>query len=202
MNLRAVLLGFLTRGDLTGYELKGAMDESVGFFFGASYGSIYPTLKALEEEGFVRSTLVVQSDRPNKKVYSLTPEGRAYFLEALKEPPAEDSFRSEFLMQLFFGRHQDLERLLVLIEDHRSSLRDSLERLRRTEEEIREIPRARFGLMCLRYGLTCYENTLAWLDDVEEEVRAIAAEGVDRSERRRASGAGSGKRGTTPRQRA
>ena len=148
MNLRAVLLGFLTRGDLTGYEIKGAMDESVGFFFGASYGSI------------------------------LTPEGRAYFLEALKEPPAEDSFRSEFLMQLFFGHHQDPERVLALIEDHRTSLRGSLERLRRTEEEIREIPRARYGLMCLRYGLVYYENSLAWLDDVESEVRATANEGT------------------------
>jgi DNA-binding PadR family transcriptional regulator len=178
MNLRAVLLGFLTRGDLTGYELKGAMDESVGFFFGASYGSIYPALRSLEEEGFARSTLVVQSDRPNKKVYSLTPEGRAYFFEALKEPPAEDTFRSEFLMQLFFGHHQDPERVLALIGDHRASLRDSLERLRRTEEEIREIPQARYGLMCLRYGLVYYENTLAWLDDVEGEVRAIANEGT------------------------
>ena len=173
MNLRAVLLGFLTRGDLTGYELKGAMDESVGFFFGASYGSIYPALRSLEEEGLARSTLVVQSERPNKKVYSLTPEGRAYFLEALKGPPAEDSFRSEFLMQLFFGNHQDPGRVLALIEDHRTSLRDSLERLRRTEEEIREIPQARYGLMCLRYGLVYYENTLAWLDEVEREVRAI-----------------------------
>jgi DNA-binding PadR family transcriptional regulator len=178
MNLRAVLLGFLTRGDLTGYELKGAMDESVGFFFGASYGSIYPALRGLEEEGFVRSTLVVQSDRPNKKVYSLTPEGRAYFLDALDESPAKDSFRSEFLMQLFFGRHQDPERVLALIEDHRASLRSSLERLRRTEEEIREIPQARYGLMCLRYGLVYYENTLAWLDDVESEVRAIANKGA------------------------
>jgi DNA-binding PadR family transcriptional regulator len=178
MNLRLVLLGFLTRGDLTGYELKGAMDESVGFFFGASYGSIYPTLKSLEEEGLVRSTLVVQSDRPNKKVYSLTPEGRAYFHEALREAPAEDSFRSEFLMQLFFGHHQDPGRVLALIEDHRTSLRSSLERLRRTEEEIREISQARYGLMCLRYGLLYYENTLAWLDDVEREVRAIANEGT------------------------
>jgi DNA-binding PadR family transcriptional regulator len=178
MNLRAVLLGFLTRGDLTGYELKGAMDESVGFFFGASYGSIYPTLKGLEEDGLVRSTLVVQTGRPNKKVYSLTPEGRAYFLEALRESPAEDSFRSEFLMQLFFGHHQNPERVLALIEDYRTSLRNSLERLRKTEEEIREIPQARYGLMCLRYGLVYYENTLAWLDDVEREVRAIANEGT------------------------
>lgn len=178
MNLRAVLLGFLTRGDLTGYELKGAMDESVGFFFGASYGSIYPTLRGLEEEGLVTSTLVVQSDRPNKKIYSLTPEGTGCFLEALKEPPAEDSFRSEFLMQLFFGHHQDPERVLALIEDHRSSLRGSLERLRRTEEEISEVPQARYGLMCLRYGLVYYENILAWLDDAEKEVRAIASEGT------------------------
>jgi DNA-binding PadR family transcriptional regulator len=182
MNLRAVLLGFLTRGDLTGYELKGAMDESVGFFFGASYGSIYPALRSLEEEGLARSTLVVQSDRPNKKVYRLMPAGRAYFFEALKEPPAEDTFRSEFLMQLFFGHHQDPERVLALIGDHRASLRDSLERLRRTEEEIREIPQARYGLMCLRYGLVYYENTLAWLDDVEGEVRAIANEGTPASE--------------------
>ena len=180
MNLRAVLLGFLTRGDLTGYELKGAMEESVGFFFGASYGSIYPALRSLEDEGFVRSSLVIQSDRPNKKVYSLTPEGRAYFLEALEEPPAADSFRSEFLMQLFFGRHQDPERLLALLEDRRASLRISLERLRRTEEEIRDIPQARYGLMCLRYGLVYYENSLAWLDDVEREVRAIANEGTPR----------------------
>ena len=178
MNLRSVLLGFLTRGDLTGYELKGAMEESVGFFFGASYGSIYPALRSLEDEGFVRSSLVIQSDRPNKKVYSLTPEGRAYFLEALEGPPAADSFRSEFLMQLFFGRHQDPQRLLALIGDHRSSLRDSLERLRETEEQIREVPQARFGLMCLRYGLARYENTLAWLDDVEREVRAMAGEGT------------------------
>ena len=175
MNVKAVLLGFLTRGDLTGYELKGAMDESVGFFFGASYGSIYPTLRSLEEEGLVRSTLVVQSDRPNKKVYSLTPEGRAYFLEALKGPPAADSFRSEFLMQLFFGRHQDPERLLALSEDYRSSLRDSLDRLRKTEEEVREVATP-YELMCVRFGLSRYENTLAWLDDVEREVRAIANE--------------------------
>ena len=177
MNLRAVLLGFLTRGDLTGYELKGAMDESVGFFFGASYGSIYPALRSLEEEGLVRSTLVVQSERPNKKIYSLTPEGRACFLAALEEPPAEDSFRSEFLMQLFFGSHQDPEKLLALIGDYRSGLRGSLERLRETEGEVREFATP-YELMCLRFGLTRYEATLSWLDAVEREVRAIANEGA------------------------
>jgi DNA-binding PadR family transcriptional regulator len=188
MELKAVLLGFLTRRDLTGYELKGAMDESVGFFFGASYGSIYPALRSLEEEGFVRSTLVVQSDRPNKKVYSLTPEGRAYFHEALRGPAARDSFRSEFLMQLFFGHHQETGRLLALIEDYRTSLRDSLERLRKVEEEVREVATP-YELLCARFGLTRYEATLSWLDDVEREVRAMASEGTPAKEVTRRGGA-------------
>lgn len=174
MNLKSVLLGFLARGDMTGYEIKGAMEESVGFFFGASYGSIYPTLRDLEEGGFVRSTRIVQSDRPNKKVYSITPEGRVYFYEAFAKPPAEDNFRSEFLVQLFFGRHQDPERLLILLREHRASVEDALGRLRKTGEEIKDLPQARYGRMCLRYGLSSYESTLRWLDEVEEEILAIA----------------------------
>ena len=181
MDLRAVLLGFLTRGDLTGYELKRAMDESVGFFFGASYSSIYPTLKNLEEEGLVRSALVVQSGRPNKNVYSLTLEGRACFLDTLEEPPAEDSFRSEFLMQLFFGRHQDPERVLALIEGYRAGLRNSLRRLQETERAVGEVATP-YELMCLRFGLTRYEATLSWLEDVEREVRTIANEGASTRE--------------------
>src|ERR687883_548981 len=55
MNLKSVLLGFLTSRDLTGYELKHLMERSVGHFFGASYGSIYPALRDLEEAGLVRS---------------------------------------------------------------------------------------------------------------------------------------------------
>src|SRR3712207_2878396 len=94
------------QGDLTGYELKHLMERSVGFFFGASYGSIYPALKDLEEACLVRSTRVVQSERPNKKVHAITQEGVAFFRGALDEPPAPDTFRSEFLMHLFFG-HQD-----------------------------------------------------------------------------------------------
>src|SRR3712207_8312837 len=79
------------QGDLTGYELKHLMERSVGFFFGASYGSIYPALKDLEEACLVRSTRVVQSERPNKKVYAITQEGVAYFRGALDEPPAPDT---------------------------------------------------------------------------------------------------------------
>lgn len=161
---------------MTGYELKAAMGESVGFFFGSSYGSIYPSLHGLEKEGLVEVREVSQSGKPNRKVYSITGEGRERFRESLKDEPAPDSFRSEFLMHLFFGDHQDAGRLLELIEEQRKSLQQELASLRETEKSIEGLAEARYGLMCLRFGITRREATLAWLDEVEEEVRALARE--------------------------
>ena len=46
-----VLLGLLSHEDLTGYEIKKRMDTSLKYFWGASYGSIYPALGNLVDRG-------------------------------------------------------------------------------------------------------------------------------------------------------
>ncbi len=175
MNLRAVLLGFLMQGDLTGYELKHLMERSVGFFFGASYGSIYPALKELEGAGLVSSTRVVQSERPNKKVYSIMPEGEAYFRKALDEPPGPDTFRSEFLMHLFFGDYHEPERLLELVRRYREENEQMIERLKEVEGEFREVATP-YQMMCLRSGLSHAESRVAFLWGIEGEIRELARE--------------------------
>ena len=180
MNLRAVLLGFLARGDLTGYELKHLMERSVGFFFGASYGSIYPALKDLEGAGLVRSRRVVQSERPNKKVYTITPEGEAYFRRTLGEPPASDTFRSEFLMHLFFGHHHEPERLLKLVRRYREEHEQMIGRLEEVREEFREVATP-YQMMCLRSGLSSAERRVAFLQGIEEEIRKLAREDSGRT---------------------
>ena len=173
MDLKTVMLGFLFRGDLTGYEIKQSMDESVGFFFGASYGAIYPALKALGADGLVEVREVIQSGRPNKKVYSLTPAGAEYFRARLGEPPAGDSFRSEFLIQLFFGEHQDGERLVGRIREYREDQRRKLEVLRQVEREVKDAA-SPYEMMCLRYGLISFEAHLSWAEEVEEQARKLA----------------------------
>lgn len=175
MDLKTVLLGFLRREDCTGYGLKAAMDESVGFFFGASYGSIYPALKGMESSGLVDVREVVQSGRPNKKVYKITPEGEAYFRDRLGEQPAADSFRSEFLMQLFFGRYQDTGRLLEIVSEYREVREARLALLRGVEAAVKDVADP-YEMMCLRYGLTTFEATLSWLDETEARIKALAKE--------------------------
>jgi DNA-binding PadR family transcriptional regulator len=169
------MLGFLHRGAQTGYELKHLMGRSVGFFFGASYGSIYPALRDLEREGSVRVSEVVQSRRPNKKVYEITDAGRERFREALGEQPASDAFRSEFLMHLFFGHLHESERLLELVRERREEQLAAIETLEGVGEEFKGVATP-YQLMTLRSGLVHARAEVTFLDEIEPEIRALAAE--------------------------
>ncbi|MDQ2700516.1 MAG: PadR family transcriptional regulator, partial [Actinomycetota bacterium] len=48
-----VILGFLSEGEKSGYDIKSQVDTSTRFFWTASYGQIYPELKRLKEAGLI-----------------------------------------------------------------------------------------------------------------------------------------------------
>ena len=173
MNLKTVMLGFLAQEDMTGYELKHLMERSVGFFFGSSYGSIYPALRDLEGRGLVRCREVVQSGRPNKKVYEITPEGRESFGESLGDPPASDAYRSEFLMHLFFGHLHEPGRLLELLRGRRETRLAEIETLEDVREEFGEVATP-YQFMTLRNGLAHARAEVGFLNEIEPEVRALS----------------------------
>ncbi len=104
MDVRTLCLGVLSLGDATGYEIKKMFEKGLfSHCLEASYGSIYPALNKLAAEGLVSYRDEPQVGRPDKKVYSLTPKGRAIFQAALYKQPAEDKFRSEFLFYSVFS---------------------------------------------------------------------------------------------------
>lgn len=75
--LEYVLLGMLMEGQMSGYDLKKTIDSSVGHFYAASYGSLYPALKRMADKGYV--SVFETADSKNKKLYSLLPEGKKHF---------------------------------------------------------------------------------------------------------------------------
>lgn len=99
MNTQSLILGILNFGDATGYEIKKQSSEGAfSFFVDISYGTIYPTLARLEAEGLVTSRAETQSGKPDKKIYSITDEGRAVFAKMLSRTAQTDKFKSEFLL--------------------------------------------------------------------------------------------------------
>lgn len=104
MDAKMLCLAVLTQGDASGYEIKKALEEPpLGHFQDTGFGSIYPALTKLTEEGLVEGTAMAQEKRPDKKVYAITEAGRRALTAALLEPPAPDRFRSDFLFTLFLG---------------------------------------------------------------------------------------------------
>ena len=115
MSLKHALLGLLSYHPMTGYELKQFFDSSVQHFRNAELSQIYPTLKTLEDNGFVEKHVEVQESRPNRKVYEITDRGRDEMGRWLREPSMPADMRDPFLIKIFFGTEVPLEDVLVLL---------------------------------------------------------------------------------------
>src|SRR5690554_385945 len=99
MNVKTLCLSILYYGEASGYDIRRlCTEEEFAYFVEASFGSIYPALARLEEEGCVTSRTEQQTGKPARKVYSITETGRRIFAEELAEPLGEDIFRSPFLL--------------------------------------------------------------------------------------------------------
>ena len=133
MNVRTLCLSILYDGEATGYDIRRMCTEgNFAYFVEASYGSIYPALSKLEDEGLVTSRTEQQDGKPARKVYTITEAGRLAFAEQLGEPLGEDVFRSPFLLFARFAHI--LPRDLVEARCN--------EYLQRTVEEIKHIDQA------------------------------------------------------------
>ncbi len=117
MDVRTICLAILTRGDATGYEIKKLFEDGTyRHFVEASFGSIYPALNRLTEEGLVSVRAEAQEKRPDRKVYSLTEAGRQAVTDALMRPLAEDKHRSPFLFAMLFSHLLPQEHVLATID--------------------------------------------------------------------------------------
>src|ERR1035437_9801451 len=100
-----VILGLLSiEPNQSGYDIHKTIEGSVSYFWGESYGQIYPTLKRLAAEGLIEPGKSTSSARPQRRKYCLTDAGRARLQEWLAVPYRDDPPRNEFLLQRFLCR--------------------------------------------------------------------------------------------------
>ncbi len=169
------LLGILSLGAMSGYELRQTIAGSIGNFWSESFGQIYPTLKRLESDGLIRGA---EGDRAGSTVYSLTDAGRERLLEWLAVMPRAQVNRDESLLKLFFGNLAAPENVQEHITERRRLAAESLARFERMEPEMRREHAGHAGLpfwlMTLRYGIAEAQMTLAWCDETLAELARFA----------------------------
>jgi DNA-binding PadR family transcriptional regulator len=85
--MREVILGLIDlRPDVTGYELRTEFDHLSGFFYDASLGHIYPTLKQLLADGLISVRSEPFRGELERKRYALTDAGREVLREWISQP--------------------------------------------------------------------------------------------------------------------
>lgn len=183
MSLKYGLLGLLNYGEMTGYELNKVFKDSLSFFWDAQTSQIYRELNVMEADGWLTSRLQIQTDRPNRRIYSVTPVGREALAEWLKKDLTSLFFppRSEILMQLFFSGQGDIA---VTLQNYRH-LKEQYEQQITEMETVdgiidsyrSDIPSPLdpvFWKMTERFGAAYYRMCLEWIRDCIRILEQIA----------------------------
>lgn len=99
--MKFLILSMLAKESAHGYELKAQLDQALGRLWPSiNMGQVYVTLKRLERDGHVRSEMVEQTDRPDKKVFELTAAGREALDEWLHTVDGDYRIRDGFFLRL------------------------------------------------------------------------------------------------------
>jgi DNA-binding PadR family transcriptional regulator len=164
----AALLGLLAASEASGYDLKKAVESSVGYFWLPAKSQIYAVLPRLVADGLATRRAVAQPHRPDKHVYRISAQGRAALEDWLEEPAGEDSGR--LLLKVFFGSLVDPDVVLRHVTEWRGrmeQLRDDLERM---EAEAGDRPKNPYSALTRAYGLEYAHAVIRWTKGVERRL--------------------------------
>jgi len=174
IDIKFPVLGFLMDAEMTGYDLKRRFQDSVGFFYRVSDGSLYPALKKLARDKLV----TMRTERHGKrarKIYAITPLGREHFLKMLAEPSPPVFIHDESQVKIYFGHHSPESAVAHLQRMHRfnSMHAQHLSMLVAEMETRGENP---FRKVLLKFGHQLTSFTIALIKKLELEMtRELAA---------------------------
>jgi DNA-binding PadR family transcriptional regulator len=133
------ILGELMEEPQSGYDLRNAMQASLGSHRKVSYGVIYPMLEKLENQGYIEISNVV-SEGKNKKVATITEKGEKRFFELMTMPVPDSAYNADiFLIKLDVMQHLVLDEQIQLLDqfykEQKDIIEDTQELLQKLAEE-------------------------------------------------------------------
>jgi DNA-binding PadR family transcriptional regulator len=184
------VLGVLSYGPRSGYDIRKLIDSTVGHFWSESYGQLYPILKELVREGLATVHHEEQQSKPDRKVYAITPQGEAVLKAWLATPVEMTRSRNELLLKLFFGGKVEPE----VTRDHLQRFTQALEQQigvyqaieTEVEAEAATEPDQVYRTATLSFGIYVSNALLAWSKDTQAQLDALAGgpKAADRAEDR------------------
>lgn len=175
LDVKTLCLGVLTEGEASGYDIKKQFEQVFSYFYVASFGSIYPALTQLAQEGLVVCREESQPNRPDRKVYALTDAGRERLIKALQSTPPRHRIRSEFYALLHFAHLLPVKRVQELLDERIADVNRTIEEIesmqaRFKDEDCPLEPAQRFEIGLALHTLRAHR------DFIQDNARALLRE--------------------------
>jgi DNA-binding PadR family transcriptional regulator len=130
--VREVVLALLASEASHGYQLRARLALALGPLAEAlNEGQVYVTLNRLEKAGLVTSKRAAQVDRPDRRVYSLTPAGQQRVTIWLEDTSWPKPAPAEFHLKLVAAAAGGLADPVGIVDSQRRELLTSLAQAQR-----------------------------------------------------------------------
>lgn len=169
-NMEKIILGILMLRRLTVYEIRGIIKKNFQSMCSDSLGSIQAVIKKLLAEQMI-TCMEFMEKSVNKKQYSITNAGRAYFLEWLKTPADMSKMKNMELGKLLFmglipaeERFSLVNEIILMLENELSELNEIQAAIQESDEKEQAIiylendPEYRSGIQNATRNSSVVEN--------------------------------------------
>jgi len=182
------VLGILSYGPMSGYDIKKFYEKSIANFWSESYGQIYPILKRLAEAGLAQKSIQRQEGKPDRHIYTLTQKGREELQQWLVEPAGPHIGRHEILLKLIFGKQisaADNIRQIERFRDRQQKELSEVEDLKaRFQIEQADDPNMPFWKLAFAYGEHVNRAYINWANEALAALRKVENQTSSRKEKR------------------
>ena len=154
--------------DATGYDIKKIIENGIGVFYKASFGSLYPALKRLTKKGFLTTFEKPQGSR-SKIFYHITGEGQNQFLEWLSSPTDIFEGTNIHLAKVYFFDKLPPEIRERQLFEYEINNRNYLKKLQDLEKNYSKIENSEcfyYKLSTLYYGICVTQKTVQWCQHI------------------------------------
>jgi PadR family transcriptional regulator AphA len=170
-SLEYILLGFLEKGSIHGYDLCKKINnfKGISLVWHIKQSQLYALLDKLEVDGLLSSNMVQGEAYMNRKEFQITPLGKQAFLTWLTSSVTHGrDMRQEFLAKLYFAQKSGTDVCLKLIKEQTIACAQWLADLqilysKTTNEQFYE-------RMIFQYRISQIRAMLEWLDYCRAEI--------------------------------
>ncbi|MFW2490799.1 PadR family transcriptional regulator [Clostridium chromiireducens] len=167
------ILGELMEEPQSGYDLRNALQVSLGRHRKVSYGVIYPLLEKLEKEGLVEITNV-GSDGKNKKMSTITEKGTKRFFELMKMPVPGSAHNADiYLIKLDVMQHLAIDEQIQILDQFYQEQKDIIEDAQNALQKLAEENSKDHWYASKKFELRLQQANVAieWIERFKQEMK-------------------------------